>query len=445
MAISLSLDEAKRMIEAVEQALKEGYAPEGHTVKKGERGAIAMAAIRLGMNRQTLDGRLRPDAIIARVYKLRVDWSLWKRPEVEPVAQVEKPEQPQVRKEIQDAQFWRAKFKAVERELVELENLAEQLGGLSGIPLTIPEYFAADAATPKKSVMGCLVSDIHMGEVIKGGEILGINEFNPDICRARLRRYFSAACSIGERWASDTDCQGVLLALGGDLVSGDIHEELRMTNALTSHEQVQAVVEEVVAGILELKQTFGKVHAVGVPGNHGRSTVKPTAKMYSRLSYDMLCVAMIHRHFLNDPEVTFQASEAKDQIVPIFGRSVFVTHGDKIGTKGGMGFAGPLLPIVRGTKKIEAQQASIGRRPDLILHGHYHLSANPGNGVLSNGSVPGYSEFADDLRAVVEPPQQWIFLLQQKWGLRERLPVLLADPDVPAKPKVRVPVEFRRT
>jgi len=277
-----------------------------------------------------------------------------------------------------------------------------------------------------------------MGEVIEAEEINGINAFNPDICRDRLRRYFPATCEIGSRWASDTDCQGVLLALAGDLISGDIHEELRITNALTSHEQCIAVAEELSAGIVNLLEAFGRVHVVVVPGNHGRTTHKPTAKLYARLSYDNLIGAMIAEKFRGDDRVTFQQSASKDQITPIFGRTVFTTHGDKIGTKGGMGFAGPMLPIVRGAKKIEVQQAGIGRRPDLIQFGHYHTTGNPGH-ILANGSVPGYSEYGDDLRAVVEQPQQWAYLLHSKWWLRERMPIQLEEPGLPEKPRVKVP------
>ena len=118
------------------------------------------------------------------------------------------------------------------------------------------------------------------------------------------------------------------------------------------------------------------------------------------MSYDTLILATLESRFRGNDRVTFQYGASKDQITPIFGRTVLTTHGDKIGTKGGMGFAGPMLPIVRGSKKVEAQQASVGRRPDLIQFGHYHTTGNPGT-VLANGSVPGYSEYADDLRAVV--------------------------------------------
>ena len=344
------------------------------------------------------------------------------------------------RADIHDADFWRKKHRILERDMGEAEHLIAELSGLRGVPFTIPDWLLDTRQGARgKSVIGCLVSDIHMGEVVSSEEILGVNAFNPDICRARLRRYFTAACTIGQRWASDTDCEGVLLALAGDLISGDIHEELRITNALTSHEQCIAAAEECGAGIRQLRDTYGRVHVVVVPGNHGRTTFKPTAKLYARLSYDNMIGAMLASKFEDDPRVTFQMSAAKDQITPIFGRTVLTSHGDKLGSRGGMGFAGPLLPIVRGTKKVQAQQASIGRSPDLIQHGHYHTSANPGS-VLSNGSVVGYSEYADDIRASVEPPQQWLYLLHSKWFLRERMPVLLEDPSTPEKPVVRVPV-----
>jgi len=349
------------------------------------------------------------------------------------------------RREVRDATFWRKRATDAAHELAAAEHLAEELAGVRGMRVEIPDWLLRTGdGTRGRSVIGALTSDVHMGEVIDSEEILGINAYNPDICRARMRRYFEAVCTVGTRWASDTECEGVLLAMAGDLVSGDIHDELRLTNALTAHEQVSAVVGVYAAGVKMLLEAYPRVHVIGVPGNHGRTTHKPTAKLYSRLSYDTLAVSMLAEHFRAEPRVTFQYGRSKDQITPVFGRTIFTTHGDKIGTRGGMGFAGPMLPIVRGTKKISEQQASIGRRPDLIQHGHYHTSGAPG-GVLANGSVPGYAEFADDIRAVVEPPQQWAYLLHSRWWLRERASIQLEEPRMPEKPKVRVPAGFRET
>lgn len=416
---------AKRLGELV----REGYAAPGVGVGAGEINATTALRNELGLGATAMRKFIRR----MRAEGMDIFWGGSNSKGDQPVKQEAS------RAEAFDASFWRKKHNALERELAEAEHLASELAGVRGIAFEIPEWIIkAREGKRGKSVIGALTSDIHMGEVIEAEEINGINAFNPDICRKRLRRYFPAVCEIGSRWASDTDCEGALLSLAGDLISGDIHEELRITNALTSHEQCIAVAEELSAGIVYLLEAFGRVHVVVVPGNHGRTTHKPTAKLYARLSYDNLIGAMIAEKFRNNDRVTFQQTAAKDQITPIFGRTVLTTHGDKIGTKGGMGFAGPMLPIVRGAKKIDAQQSGIGRKPDLIQFGHYHTTGNPGY-VLANGSVPGYSEYGDDLRAVVEPPQQWAYLLHSKWWLRERMPIQLEDPGLPEKPRVKVP------
>lgn len=343
------------------------------------------------------------------------------------------------RREVRDASYWQRKAKALERSLADAEHVAEELAGVRNQNFTVPDWIlSGQSGGVGKSAVGMLVSDIHAGEEIKAEETLGINAYDIEVCARRLRRYFEAAVTIAPRWASDTHCVGAYIGLGGDLVSGDIHEELLRTNELTAHDQVHFVVEQLSAGIKMSLEAFGAVHVASVPGNHGRTTHKSTAKLYSQLSYDTLVASILAGQFRNEPRVTFQFGAAPDQITPIFGRSVYLTHGDKLGTGGGMGFAGPLLPIVRGTKKLAAQQASVGRHADLILHGHYHHSANPGN-VLSNGSVPGYSEYAGAIRATVELPQQWLFLMTARWGLRERMPIMLEDPSTPEKPRVRIP------
>lgn len=336
-----------------------------------------------------------------------------------------------------NADFWRRKARALEDELLHIRRLADQLGGIREIRVSIPTWTQAPSGSRGASAVLVHTSDHHMGEVIRAGEVQGVNAFDPDICARRLRRMASAACEIGSRWASDTDCRGAVLTLAGDLISGDIHEELTATQELTAHEQVQASVEAIAAMIRLLVEGFGRVHVVGVPGNHGRTTRRPTAKRYGALSYDILICAMVAREFPGDDRITWQVDGATDQFLTVWGRTLMVTHGDKLGTGGGMGFAGPVLPMLRGGHKVRLQQASLGQAPYLILAGHYHTSAAP-PGMLFNGSVPGWSEYGRDVRAGVEPPKQWLALLHGKWGLRERLDVQLEDPAPPVKPRVRI-------
>lgn len=343
------------------------------------------------------------------------------------------------RREARDAEFWRRRAKALEKDLAQAEHIAEQLAGLRDQPIYPPTWLMPESTPSSRAVLGLFLSDLHAGEVVDPDEILGLNAYNVDVFRKRIRRYFAAALEIGPRWASDCRLEGALVVLGGDLISGDIHLELQISNELTAHEQVALVVEEVEAGLHKCIEAFGRVHVVSVPGNHGRTTHKPTAKLYSRMSYDTLAASILRDRL--EPRysnITFQIPRGRDAVVPVLGWNIFVNHGDGLGSGGGQGFIGPLAPIVRGSKKVENQQFRAKRPFDLLLHGHYHTSANPGP-VLSNGSVPGYTEYGNGLRAALEPPQQWLFLIHERWGLRERAEIKLEDPVPPPLPRVRIP------
>lgn len=359
-----------------------------------------------------------------------MDWSQYRAPTIEEVKER--------RLEEHDREFWKRRAKTLETELKLTERVLGELAGLRDAQYQIPEWVFKAKPGKGKSVVGAHLTDLHMGEVVEPSEILNLNEFNPAIAKRRVERFAEAVSVVGHRWGSDTEILGALVLLGGDMIAGDIHLELSMTNALTSTESVVDAVEVCCAFIRTQLKAFGKVHVGCVPGNHGRTTHKPHSKMYARLSYDTLIYKLVAEQFKGNPNVTFQIASGRDVIVPLFNRRIFLTHGDGMGTGGGQGFIGPMAPIVRGTKKVAAQQAQADRNVDLIVHGHYHTSGNP-PGVLAGGSIPGYTEYGNGLRAALEPPQQWAFLLHSKWWLRERDEIKLEDPVKPERVRVRVP------
>jgi hypothetical protein len=340
--------------------------------------------------------------------------------------------------EVRDANFWRNKAKAAEDRAAESEHILREMAGVFQRPLSPPEWTLPGNSEQGRAVGLIHLSDLHCGEVVRLEEAAGINEYNPDIFRRRLRRMIDASMRILPRWASDCDLKGVVVALNGDLISGDIHAELRETNALTSHEQVALATDELAAGIRKLADQFGGVLVTVTPGNHGRTTEKTHAKRMAALSYDVMIGNILAREFANDDRVTVNTASGADIVFPLFGWSVLQTHGDSMGTGGGQGFAGPELPIVRGGKKIKLSGFATGERYDIILTAHYHTSSNPGT-VLANGSVVGFNEYAVRIRALPEPPQQWLALIHERWGLRERVPVVLEDPSPPKRPRIRVP------
>lgn len=340
---------------------------------------------------------------------------------------------PPAPKEVHNAAFWRKKCGVITSEAERLRTIVEELTAVRGVPIDPKPWSEALPNKGGRSIGVVHTSDGHAGEVIRAGEIMGLNEYNSSVYEERMQRMFDAACTIIPRWTHDDACDGVLLTMGGDLISGDIHDELMATNDLTSHEQVALAAETYDNGIRRLLTTFSAVHVAAVPGNHGRNTKKPWAKLTGVMSYDTLIAGMVRDRWRGDKRVTWTIAQGADALVPIYGRTAMVSHGDKMGTGGGQGFAGPGLPILRGSHKVRLQAHSVGQRVDLILMGHYHTSFNfPGG--LANGSVPGYSEYGNQLRAAVEPPKQWLARFSATWGLADRLDVQLTN----AAPRVRI-------
>lgn len=374
----------------------------------GRNGLQAAAA--LGWGRNKMDCRLR----VARQRRLLPD---------ETAAPAENSTTDA--RETRDAAFWKRKFQDTVRELGDVSHALDEVSGVMSRPI-YPASWALPSATAKHRAAGLLtISDIHAGEVIDPSEMNGRNSYDVETCRRRLRRLFAAAIDILPRWSSDCRLEGVYVALNGDLISGDIHDELRETNAITSQEQVYFVADELAGGIEKLHAELGPVEIVVTPGNHGRQTHKTHAKRTARLSFDMMVGKALANHFRNNPNVNVHNSPSRDAEYSILGWRVLQTHHDQ-GGGGGAGFAGTALPIARKVKSIE-YMASQGRQHyDMIITGHYHTSMNLGK-TLANGSVVGYGEFAQSIRASPEVPQQWLALVTEKWGMRERAEIKLED------------------
>lgn len=337
-----------------------------------------------------------------------------------------------------DSAFWRKQARKLSRQLDELHSLVREVGALDGLRIRELDW-CPEEQTHSKGSATLIVhnSDRHYGEHVAASEINGWNEYNVDTCERRVKRFMDAACELGRRWTSDTTVDGVLYTMAGDEISGDIHDELRETNELTSLQQVEGAAALHVTCLSQLANEYGRVHVVCVPGNHGRTTKKPTAKRYGALSYDTMIGRLVAKELQDDTRFSFDIADGPDIMTVLYGRPVLTTHGDKIGTGGGKGFAGPVLPIIRGASQVRLQYGSVGQTPNLILMGHYHTSAAP-PGILANGSVTGMSEFGFGIRGSYDTPRQWLAVMRSRWGLAERLDVQLEEPPQPEKPRVRV-------
>lgn len=304
-------------------------------------------------------------------------------------------------------------------------RLAEQPVGSPKWATTAARPAKGDPRTPTMPVL--FTSDFQWGERISSHEMDGVNGFDLSVASARYQRLISATIEIArEHMGGKHAYPGIYYLRGGDAVSGDIHQELRETNDLQSIPAVRSLVEHEAEGIRRLADTFGRVHVVSVPGNHGRTTIKPHAKRFVETNYDTLSAWWLESRFAPDSRITWQTPVSGDALFSVYGWQWLLTHGDRIGSRGGHGFVGPAATIARGMKRLIEYYATLGTRVDTILLGHFHTRMELPWGFV-NGCLPGYSEYAKDNRLHPSEPSQWLLFVHPRHGVTARWPILLAE------------------
>lgn len=409
---ALSKDEWGKRVKVIEEALRKGFTPPGK-ISSTKRGAIAVAAESIGLSPATLQNSMR--VAKARGFKMP-RWNLYKAPKGEEIAE-RTPDTVRTRNQIADLQ---KRLTDALEYAASLEDIRKSVFNLAPNRLSVPKWqLPTEKAKSQPEIPTLFTSDFQAGEVIRSSELDFPNDYSPDIFRERYRRLIRASVSLLEREDPKMRYPGFVYLRGGDAVSGDIHADLSETQDTVPTEQTQMVAEEEIRGLEELLKVVPKITVYSVPGNHDRTTFKPRAKRFVALTYDYLAIWAIESYFKakGETRITFCAPPSGDAYFSIFNTNYLLTHGDRIGSRGGQGFIGSSATIMRGIYKCRQQYARMGRPVDYVLTGHFHVAMQLPNGI-ANGCLAGFSEYAkSELRAEPEPPTQTMWWTHPKWGL----------------------------
>lgn len=314
------------------------------------------------------------------------------------------------------------------REKDTAEAIRQEIFGLAEHTPEPPQWLTGHGV--KNGARGgpvLMLSDVHYGEVINPDEIGGVNEYNHKIAAKRLKTLTDTTIDLATNHMGRANVAypGMVLCLGGDLIGGDLHEELMATNDRTPHQSVNDLTD-LVAGMIDAFATkFGRVFVPAIVGNHGRSTHKGHYKGRAFTNFDWTIATNLERHFRKEKNIQFQIPSGADARFDVFGTRFLLTHGDTLGVRGGDGIIGVLGPLARGRLKVGQSEAAIGRDFDVLLCGHYHQLVFLPN-LICNGCVKGYDEYARlALRAPYSPPSQALFFVHPEHGITARWPVFL--------------------
>lgn len=291
-----------------------------------------------------------------------------------------------------------------------------------------PEWLEGKTSVTGHRGVPCTIwSDIHYGEVIKRDQTGGVNSFNPSIARTRMRRCVDRTIDLAfhHMGRPPITYPGIVVMLGGDIIGGDIHEELAWTNSRTSLQSVNDCTDLLAGCLDQIATKFGKVFVPCVVGNHGRTTKLRHNKNMVYTNYDWSIYCNLERYFRGNKHVQFLIPTSADARFKVYDHRFMLSHGDTLGVKGGDGIIGSLGPIMRGKIKLAAQQASIGKDFDtaVICHWHQYITLP---GLVVNNAVKGFDEYANlQLRAIPSTPSQALWFTHPEHGITAHWQVYL--------------------
>lgn len=309
-------------------------------------------------------------------------------------------------------------------ELTALRRTLEVVESLEDAKLQPPRWLSPTKPKLSGATLVVMLSDLHLDEVVIPDEVDFLNAFNRQIAKMRLERWAQNVIKLARHHFNGVKYDGVVILLGGDIFSGDIHEELVETNADTILGSLHYWSEHIAAAIDMMLNEFGRGVVASVVGNHGRTTRKPRAKLRARTNYDWLLAKNLERHFKNDRRVTFQVPEGADVLVNIYGQGHLMTHGDQ--AHGGSGIGGIWPPVMRLRARKAQRYLAVGANFQTLWLGHWHQYISTPSLVV-NGSLKGVDEYSFTNNFGYEVPQQALAIVAPEKGIVVHAPVFCQD------------------
>lgn len=228
------------------------------------------------------------------------------------------------------------------------------------------------------------LTDIHAGEEVN----IYSNQFNQDILKQRIEKYTDKVINIAELHKSE-NCYLII----SEVVSGIIHNNLRLQNNMDMMESFKYVSELIASMIRRLSFHFNEVHIYVTEGNHSRISPNKEDSLKGE-NMDILLTFYLSARLQNYENVYCHDNEDPVEIArfDVYGKHIMSAHGDRDNPQN----------VIQNFTMI------FGVKPDIVYLGHRHtngLSTVFGSRVIESGSLIGTNNYAQDIRKTSKPEQ----------------------------------------
>jgi hypothetical protein len=225
-----------------------------------------------------------------------------------------------------------------------------------------------------------MLSDLHLEERVDPEVCMGYR-YNLEIAAKRNDRVINTAIEVLQNQRRFFPWKDMVIWLGGDMISGAIHQELEATNFQGPAEAILFAQDMMLADIEKIRTalTPRKVTIVCNMGNHGRTTHRKRFSDGYNHSWEWLAFHNMARLFAKDKAVEFIIAKGSLIEIEIESTPIRFTHGDDIRFDGGVG--GVFIPLAKKIanwdRRWKAAKTILGH-----FHSHFHIDAAVMNGCL---------------------------------------------------------------
>lgn len=230
---------------------------------------------------------------------------------------------------------------------------------------------------------------VHLTDIHTGIEISSwCNEFNEDVLKERIEYYTSKIIEIKNQHKSE-NCYIVI----GEILSGIIHNNLRLQNNMDLMEQFKYISELISSMLSKLSYEFKDIYIYTTPGNHSRINPKKEDSLDGE-NMDVLLGFYLKARMQNHKNIHICDNTIEPEIAmfSIRGTKVFAAHGHKDSP----------------SNVVQNFTLMFGIRPDIVLLGHRHtngLTTVQNTKVIESGCVSGADNYAVSIRKTTKPEQ----------------------------------------
>ena len=330
-------------------------------------------------------------------------------------------------KELKEEVSPEGKIIALQKELAASESELKNLKGrVSSSELFVDRIIQAVVASkpyPKvristsktKPIVSAIVkfSDWQIGEVINAKETEGFGNFDFDIAQKRIFRITSSIIKWVKTMRTGYRINDLHIFGEGDWISGDIHDELRITNEFPLPVQTAKAGNLLGEVMLMLAPHFENVIMWQVAAdNHGRLVKKVQHKQraINNMSYLVYAIANAKTERCNN--ITIKDSLGIKTIAVVENHKFLITHGNDVKSWMGIPYYGLSRGIGREAKKRMKKKMGMF---DLLSIGHWHVPSVVEDMIFVNGCLTGTTEF-DHSQGRHAEPSQCAMLISKKHG-----------------------------